>query len=164
MEPNITNVGRNRTLDLSVSIFSDDRYLAAYDLPGSKQGRGSCLWDWKKIAAASALGVCLGLGSAAVQMTDSSPAQEIVKAQPKTKSKPVSSVVFSANPSAPRLAEKHLASMMKPPEPASALSEKEAARLKARNRRLEALISLLRQRAHAPERKPAQDQIIYIGQ
>ena len=159
MEPNTISAGENQRSETSLTVFSDERYLMAYDLP-EKQARGFRLWEWKKILAACALGVGLGLGGAAFRLMNVSPAHEIVKSQPESKAQPLSAIA----PSAPRPAEKSLDAVAKGSEPVPAFSREEAARLKARNRRLEALISVLRQRANAPDRKPAQEQAAYLGQ
>ncbi len=159
MEPKTVSAGQSQYSDTSLTTFSDERYLLAYGLPG-KQDLGFRLWDWKKILLASALGVGLGLGGAALQLTNVSQAQEIVRSQPEIRAKSLPGVSFSAQKST----EKSLGAMVKAPEPAPGLSQEEAMRLKARNRRLEALISVLRQRAHATDRKPVQEQATYLGQ
>jgi len=159
MEPNIVGTGQSQGSDTSLTAFSDERYLLAYGLP-AKQDPGFRLWDWKKILLASSLGVGLGLGGAAFQLTSISHAPKIVKSQPEIRAKSLPAVALPA----PASTEKSSSAMAKAPEPVPVLSQEEATRLKARNRRLEALISVLRQRAHAPDRRPVQEQATYLGQ
>ncbi len=159
MDPNSARVRHDQRPELLFSSSGDERYLVAYDLTRVEKASRFGIWNWKRILCACAVGVLLGLGVAAIEMTGGSPAREIIKGQ--TESQPESSnqasfqtEVQEPKPSAP----------IEAAEAGPELSRKEAARLRARNRRLEALVSVLRQRAHVPEKKSAQDQTSYIGQ
>ncbi|MDQ2842221.1 MAG: hypothetical protein M3Y72_14505 [Acidobacteriota bacterium] len=155
--------------ELATSKFCDDWYMRAYNVsgPGTRSGILFQQWRWKKIAVAGALGVCLGLGSAAWRISGgSSPMQNSYKTAPLTsKSIPISEntgyAVRSVGPSRVATAaipSREPAAISLPPEAKS----QEVERLKTRNRRLEALVKVLRQRP--AEKKSVQEQTTYLGQ
>ncbi len=160
--------------ELPLTVFSDDLYMLAYhksgpiqkntyigDLP-SRVFRGD--WDWKRIATASLIGACLGLGLGAFQMPRSNSTPEVIPRKI-TAPPPSRAAITKALPAqvvAPAAVPQETAHLRKP---AFELRPEEAARLRARNRRLEALISVLKQRRHTtPEKKSVQEPATYLGQ
>ena len=154
--------------ELATAKFCDDWYMKAYDLSGAGTASGIWLrqWRWKKIAVAGALGVCLGLGAAAWRPADISSVQEPSKTAPlHAKSSPLSedirSAVPFAGPSSP--ATPPIASREPVATPlTSEANGEEVERLKTRNRRLEALVKVLRQRP--VDKRTVQEPASYLGQ
>ena len=154
-------------------VMDDGWYLRAYSVPSlveknSMQRSISQLvfraWAWKKITFATCAGLCLGLGLAAFtgqyrtaaltqSLTQMNRPQASISTAVPAKS-PQSSAQQRSLPSLP-------VTVATRPVTAS-LNAEETARLKARNRRLEALVAVLRQRTE--ERRPAPEQTTYLGQ
>lgn len=154
-------------------ILPDESYLAVYDLGEEGRKRNGLLssflasyrWDPKKIMAALLIGMVAGIGVASFRMSDrdlkpeAAPQPMVVR-----QSQPLEAAVPKPH-LAPVPAARLLRAMPETPTTTPlAASKEEMARIKERNRRLEALILVLRQRKLAPERKTSQDSTSLLGQ
>ncbi len=140
------SVEQSKDRPQGAALLSNSWYLQAYgdlsaveaiEVPGPRPVR-FMQGTWWKLGLALALGLCAGFGVAAVKVSNAPP-KELQQAKPQL------------------LVERQAS-----PEAISVIDAQEAARLKARNRRLEALVEVLRKRAQ--EKKQAPEQTSYTGQ
>ena len=131
--------------------FRDDWYLLPYQSPGQNRlglrrllGRmpKSGARDWPKILTAFALSAFVGLGAAAFRTTEQANHSSSVSTATIRYAQTVQMV--PATTPAPARVKPDANHQLVSPHP---LSSDEANRLKTRNRRLEALVKVLRQRA-----------------
>ena len=152
-------------------VLNDEWYLRAYSAsdPGDANLRQRTLhylalraWDWKRITFAATVGLCLGLGLAASTGAYRTPAVVQVQHSPAPIAKTVAHRPL-AIPSSGQDSSRPAITAFTANPAATHLNSEEMARLKARNRRLEALIAVLRQRS-TEEKRPAPEQTTYLGQ
>ncbi len=149
------------------AALGDDWYLLAYRTPSlaeapefNRRVFGPVLGQsWKKIAVACTLGVALGLSAALLQFSRSASHPKVVVAS----LPPAEPAIPVARPRQPVLSETPRTTAIQSAE-APKLTADEVARLKTRNKRLEALIAVLRQRAHTPDKKATPEQNNILGQ
>lgn len=161
------------TATTAVRILPDESYLAVYDLGEEGRKRNGLLssflasyrWDPKKTMGALLIGMVAGIGVASFRMSDrdlkpeAAPQPVMVR-----QSQPLEAAIPKPHV-APVPAARLLQAMTQTPTATPvAVSKEEMARIKARNRRLEALIIVLRQRKLAPEKKTSQDSTSLLGQ
>ncbi len=154
--------------EVTAARLSDDWYMRVYDISGPATRSGILLqqWRWKKILTAGVLGVCVGLAAAWRTSGGSSSEQDWYKTTGLTSNSiPVSENTHSAVPSVVASGVANLSTASRKAV-ATALPQeaksKEVEGLKARNRRLEALVKVLRQRP--AEKRTVQEQTTYLGQ
>lgn len=154
-------------------ILPDESYLAVYDRREEGRRRNGTLslllsayyWDPKKTVGALLFGMIAGFGIASVRMSDHGfkpdaiPPQVVIvrAAQPLRQTVPESQISSDH-------AIRSRPAVVQSPQPAPVGTSGEVARIKARNRRLEAAILVLRQRKVAPEKKPNPDSTGILGQ
>ena len=155
---------------LTASGFADDWYLNAYKVSAleNKTKLSAVLnglsfggWGWRKIALAGLLGVCAGLGIASLQIGDTAPlqSQAVMAAQEPRSELNTPSVLHQAITPVSLLPAARIVTSRKRPV---VQSEEDIARLRIRNRRLEALVKVLRQRP--VEKRSVQEQTTFLGQ
>ncbi len=161
----------------SASALSDHWYLLAYDISAQKGPAGyggSLSWSWKRIFFVSLIGLVLGVSLGAFRLSrhlgamqpvpDLPAQQQSAVTAPASHSSTTASATVMAASKLPASVTRPMASPVASIAPKEKLTVEEVGRLKARNRRLEALITVLRQRSQASDKKAAPEQTTVIGQ
>ena len=151
---------------LTAAGFTDDWYMNAYKVSSlENRSRSSQLlssfsfggWSWRKVALAGILGVFAGLGIASRQIGPATPTAKPVTALQSAELDSV--LVPHPTPTIVHTTAPRVVAFRKGPV---VQSDEDVARLKVRNRRLEALVRVLRQRP--VEKKSVQEQTTFLGQ